>query len=454
MILLDYLRRKINPQNPLLLSYHRAMAFLAAALYGFPAKEMKVIAVTGTSGKSTTVSLLASIFEHHRAQSDNKPVGVLSSVLCKTGSRLLENDTKITSFSRFDLNRFLREMKQNGCETVIMEVTSHALAQHRLAGIPIDTAVLTNTSGDHIEYHGSFEAYLAAKAKLFELLMNDRKHRSLRSRPKISALPGDDQHYHFFETLSAERKVSFGLGPDNSIFASDIEYFPDSTKFTLHYGETRLPITLCLPGKANVLNALAAASAAYGSNIPEDTVKRGLEAVSGMPGRYESVRCREDQDFTIIVDYAHTPKALEELCSFYRPLAKGKLIIVFGATGGGRDKAKRPVMGEVVSKYCDVIIVTDDDPYEEDRWAIIEQVASGVKANVSGKPVLLKIFGRKEAIEKAISLCEKGDILLIAGKGCEKIWIVGREKIPWDDREIVCKSMFLHYRPLGCGPLP
>lgn len=442
-MLLDYLRQKINPQNPLLLWYHHAMAFFAAAIYGFPAKNMSVIAVTGTSGKSTTVSLIASIFEtwQQHNQAVLSGVGVLSSMLVKTGKRTFENDTKMTSFSRFRLNQFLREMKQSGLKTVVMEVTSHALSQHRLSGIPINAAVLTNVSGDHIEYHGGFEAYLEAKAKLFKLLYETRPHRSLR------VLPKDDPNISYFEKLPAQTKISFGLSsenlenlPENSIFASDIKYFPDSTNFILHYGSKQAAITFKLPGKTNVLNALAAASVAYGFHVPLEVVKRGLEKISSMPGRYESVRCSDDQNFSIIVDYAHTPKALEELCSFYRPLAAAKLIIVFGATGGGRDKSKRPIMGEVVSKYCDIVIVTDDDPYEEDRWEIIEQVASGVKNKREGKN-FFKILGRREAIQKALSLSEKGDILLIAGKGCEKIWIVGKEKITWDDREVVCEAL-------------
>lgn len=433
MSLFDYLRQKINPQNPLLLAYHKFMAYLVSAAYGFPAKDMRVIAVTGTSGKSTTVSMIASIFGEISPN-----LGVLSSVLVKIKDKILDNDTKITSFSRVDLNRVLRSMKKAGCDTLVLEVTSHALVQSRLAGIPIDAAVLTNLAGDHLEYHGGFENYLEAKMKLFTHLMNTRKHKSLR---KIAVLPKDEPYARAFESLAKEQKISFGLGQGAAISASEISYEPDRTRFTLHYGDTRISIRLKLPGKINLLNALAAASVAYGFGISVDIVQKGLEKIGGMPGRYESVRCDPNQNFLTIVDYAHTPKALQELCSFYRPFAKGKLIIVFGATGGGRDKSKRPLMGEVVSKYCDIVIVTDDDPYEEDRWSIIEQVASVVKNKQEGES-FFKILGRREAIKKALSLCEKNDILLITGKGCERIWIVGKEKIPWDDREVV-KQLYL-----------
>lgn len=430
---LDFLRSKIHPQNPLLLLYHRVTATVAAALYGFPAKNMRVVGVTGTSGKSTTVTLITSILEEVFPN-----IGSLSSIAIKIKDKILPNDTKMTSFSRLKLNRILAEMKRAGCDTLVIEATSHALTQSRLAGIPVETAVLTNLSGDHVEYHGGFEAYVEAKKKLFE-----RSHRSLRS---ISVLPSDEPHAKSFEAIPTSQRISYGLSEGAEISTSEISYKPDSTDFILHYGSEKISIHLSLPGKTNIFNALAAASVAYGWGIPSEAVKRGLEKVKSIPGRYESVECSPDQDFTIIVDYAHTPKALEELCAFYRPLTEGRLIIVFGATGGGRDKSKRSAMGEVVSKYCDMVIVTDDDPYEEDRWSIIEQVAAGVKKNSAFSGVLFKILGRREAITQAMKLCHKGDTLILAGKGCEKIWVVGKGKIPWDDREKACEAFKSYVR--------
>lgn len=423
---LNFFREHISPQNPFLLLFHRIVNFLIAFLYGFPAKNMKVIGVTGTKGKTTTVYFISKILE----EAGHK-VGAISSILIKIGAQETPNNEKISSFSRVRLQKILRKMKMAGCEYLVIEVTSHALAQSRIAGIPIHTAVLTNLAGDHLEYHGGFEEYRAAKMKLFS------------HHPKISVLPKDDPNVSYFEKLPADRKIYFTITQ-----ATEIHYGEDKTEFAFSYGNDFVKIQWQLLGQTNILNALAAAGVAQGFGISKDTVKSALEKISSIPGRYESIKCSPDQNFRIVVDYAHTVPSLEELCKFYRPLTRGKLIIVFGATGGGRDKARRPFMGETVAKYCDIVIVTDDDPYEENRMSIIEQIAKGIHNKKEGES-LFKIVGRREAIQKALSLCQSGDTLLLAGKGSEKIWVVGKENIPWDEGKIVCELYRSHINGLG-----
>lgn len=418
-MLLNLLRSRISHQNRLLLFYHKTLAFFAALFHGFPGRKLKIIAVTGTNGKTTTCNLIAKIFEEAGYK-----IGLATTINFKIGDKEWVNDTKQTTLGRFRMQKLLKKMLKEKCGAVVLEVTSHALNQSRITGIKIHSAVLTNITADHIEYHGSFEAYRSAKMKLFE------------NKPAVSVLPLDDPSFPLLEKSPAKKKITYSLNKGD-IHGHEFSYEPAKTSFILHY-ETphineRIQIECGLQGELNAKNALAAAAVAMAWNIELNTVKSALAKVKSMPGRYELIDA--GQPFTVVVDYAHTPDALESLCKFYRPLAQGRLIIVFGATGGGRDKAKRPKMAEAVDKYCDIVIITDDDPYSDDRWEIIEQVASGIAEKTLDKD-LFKILGRREAMEKALEFANPNDIVLIAGKGCEPIQIIDGKKIPWDDRKI------------------
>ncbi|OGJ47834.1 hypothetical protein A2344_01570 [Candidatus Peregrinibacteria bacterium RIFOXYB12_FULL_41_12] len=384
---------------------------------------MRVIAVTGTKGKTTTCSLLAQILE----KAGHK-VGVMSTVFFQVGDRKWANLTKQTTVGRFELQRLLREMVEEGCQYVIIETSSHAMLQSRLWGVNVDTAVFTNLQKDHIEYHGSFDSYKQAKGMLFDKLNRSQRKSNV---PKVFVVNNDDVASDYFLKFPADQKYTFGLR--KGIYVSrDVKSLPNGSEFKYFIPNGEAEIRFPLPGVVNVYNATAAATVAVSEHIGLPTIKKALEECSAVPGRMEPIDC--GQLFSVIVDYAHTQDSLKALIDVFKPLTKGKLILVFGATGGGRDKAKRPLMGEVADQRCDEIIITDDDPYDEDNIAIIEQIAGGIK-RVEGEK-LWKVPSRREAIRLALSMAQENDTILIAGKGAEEFQMTREGKIPHDDRQV------------------
>lgn len=424
MSFLNFIRSRISTQNPLLLFYHKFIAIVAAVFYRFPANRLKVIAITGTKGKSTVVHMIANIL-----QQAGYRVGVASTIHFQIGDKIWPNDTKQTTQGRFKLQKLLREMVNARCDFAVLEVTSHALVQSRLWGINVDTAVLTNIQSDHIEYHGGFEHYLHAKGLLFSALNRAERKGEIQ---KTAVLPSEEPHLSYFESFQYDREISYGLSK-GMVCAQDIVLASANSQFTLKVPNDAIPIQINLPGDFNIHNALAAAAAAISFGVKLSAIKKGLETQTEIPGRLEPICV--GQPFTVIVDYAHTAESLEKLLSLFRPLTKGKLFLVFGATGGGRDKSKRPEMGKIAAKYANYIVVTDDDPYIEDRMQIIEQVSEGINRKEGEN--FWRIRDRRQAIRLALSLAKEGDTVLIAGKGCEPIQIVGTEHIPWDDRKVV-----------------
>lgn len=423
MSFLNFLRSKIAPLNPLLLFYHRMLAMTAAFWYGFPANKLKVIAITGTSGKSTVVHLIASIL-----QTAGKRIGLASTIQFQIGDTILPNETKQTTLGRFALQKLLREMVRARCEFAILEVTSQALIQSRLWGVNVDCAVLTNILRDHLEYHGGFENYLHAKGLLFAAFAKAERKFGIQ---KTAVLPSEDPHRAYFEEFSVDRKILYG--PHGMVSAEDTRLYSDASRWRLKVPNNEVTVHLKLPGAFNIHNALAAAAATLAFGVNLASIQKGLQAQIEIPGRLETIRA--GQPFTVVVDYAHTPEALEKVLSLFRPLTKGKLYLVFGAPGGGRDTAKRPEMGKVASQYADFIVVTDDDPYTEDRMQIIEQVAAGVGRS-EGKN-FWKIRDRRQAIRLALSLAKEHDTVLITGKGSEPVQMIGESRISWDDRHVV-----------------
>ena len=426
--MLDFIRSLINPQNPILLLYHRVMAMVAALLCGLPARNLRVIAVTGTSGKTTTSTLIADMLKE-----SGEKVGLASGSHFRIGDKEWINDTKQTTLGRFALHRIMKKMVKAGCKYLVLEVTSHALVQSRTWGIPIDVAVLTNLTYEHMEYQGGAAASRNAKFLLFNKVRN------------AIVLNQADENFAFFDTARSPRKLYFSLNKKETpgLYAEHIEYRANGTKFAMRFPDGGdVWINMKLPSESNVENALAAAAGAYAVGADKAAIRRALDNVQGMPGRYETID--EGQNFTVIVDYAHHPVSLERLCRFYKSITRGRLIAVGGGTGGGRDKGKRPTMGSIMDDYGDLIIITDDDPYTEDRIAIIESVASGVKNKTEGKD-FWKIPDRKEAIGFAIKhLAREGDTVLIFGKGNEPVQAIASGKIPWDDREIVREFLRTH----------
>lgn len=422
--MINYFKNKIAQTNPFRLLYHKILAVLAAVYYRFPSRYLHVIGVTGTKGKTTTTNLITAILTEAGYK-----VGMTSTINFQVGTLRWSNTTKITTLGPFFLQKMLRQMVDQGCSHAILEVSSHALLQNRVWGINFDTAVFTNIGEDHLDYHGGFENYLRAKGMMFARL--NRSARKARVQ-KVSVLNVDDPNFAYFDQYLADQKYTYSL-KSGTVYATDLQLLPTGSKFVLHVPNNKIDIQFKLPGNFNVYNALAAATVALSNNINVNVIKAALEKASAIPGRFEAIEC--GQKYNIIVDYAHTVDSLASLLSLYKNLTRGKLYVVFGATGGGRDKAKRPKMGAAADKYADYIIVTDDDPYDDDEWQIIENVCAGIKREEGDR--LWKIPSRLEAIKLALTLANEGDCVIIAGKGAEEVQMIGGQVVPWDDRVVV-----------------
>jgi len=414
--------RKILPESLILWS-HKARAIAAAIFYGFPARKMKVIGVTGTNGKTTVCNLIASILEN-----SGHKIGLASTINFRIGSREWTNRSKMTTTTPFELEKLLSEMAREKCEYAIIETTSHAIKQYRNWGIRYHSVVLTNITHDHLDYHKNFAEYRDTKLKLFE------------NNPAVSVINRDDQSYVSFAKKPAGKRYFYSIEEKADITAKKIYMTNEGSNFNIVTPEGQISVSLGIPGKFNIYNALAAAGVALGEGIALDKIKEGLEKVKGVPGRMQKIE--NDRNITIIVDFAHTPDGLKNVFETVKNFAKGRIIHVGGATGR-RDKTKRPILGALAGKYADVAIVTDEDPYDEDPWKIIEEVASGVhrgeeskNKKIEGKN-FFKVLDRREAIKMALSMAEKNDVVLVTGKGAEEVMAVGDKLVPYSDKKVV-----------------
>lgn len=422
--MLDYLKKKISDTNPVRLLYHKMLAVVAAIYYRFPSRYLNVIAVTGTKGKTTTVSLINEILKEAGYK-----VGMSSTIMFQIGNLNWTNATKITTLGPFFLQKLLRRMVNEGCKYAVLEVSSHAILQNRVWGINVDTAVLTNLTGDHLDYHGGFESYLRTKGLLFSRLNRSSRKAGMQ---KVSVINKDDPNFSYFDQFLADRKYTYGTSK-GTCFATDIETSALGSRFILHIPNAESEINLNLPGEFNVYNALAAATVALANNINISVLKSALEKASAIPGRYESIDC--GQKYNIIVDYAHTAESLDSLLALYKDLTRGKLFVVFGATGGGRDKEKRSRMGKAADAHAEYIILTNDDPYEENEWKIINDIKVGIEREEGDG--LWRVPSREEAIKLALTMAREGDTVVVAGKGAEEIQMLRGGAIPWDDRKVI-----------------
>lgn len=404
-------------------AYHFVVAVAANVRYGFPARSARVIMVTGTNGKTTTVAYIAKML----IEAGHK-VGVNSTAFYSFGDGVLEpNTSNRTVNDIFEVQALLARMKQSGCDYIVMEVTSMALVQHRVWGVPCDVAVMTNLTQDHLDYHKTMERYAEAKGILFA------------RRPKLIVLNRDDGWYDFYNKYeAAERKVTYGTAPDATVRIAEADLGSRGSDVTLKVeGEHTLAFRTNLPGKFNVYNAAAAATVGYYLHLEPEQIAKGLASLASVPGRME--RIDEGQRFEVVIDYAHTPDALQNLLDTLRHLTKGKLWVVFGATGD-RDRGKRPIMGEIAGKLADRIILTDDEPYYEDpatiRAAVLEGIVQG-----GGETKTTEIADRKEAIIKAVSEARPRDIVVVTGMGHEQFRIVKGERQPWSDAAIAREAL-------------
>ena len=404
-------------------SYRKGRVRVVRTRYRNPAKSLRVIGVTGTNGKTTTLNYLNEILK----EAGCKTAMFTTAVIEVAGERRI-NDLNATVPTTDQITRFFRDAKRARVDYTLLEVTSHALDQHKLDGVPIHMAIMTNLTQDHLDYHKTMEAYAAAKAKLFQ------------GEPEFIVLNRDDEWFDYYNQFEpAAQKITYGKHEDAEAKIEYTKLYRKGSEATLVIDhQTKLDLATALPGEFNVSNMVAAASAAYLLGVRVNDIIEGTANLEGVPGRFE--RVPTGKEFDVIVDYAHTPDALEKFLSAAKEITKNRVILVFGATGD-RDKGKRPIMGEIAAKLADRIILTDEESYNENPDKIREQVMQGIEKVTKGSAKATEIADRREAIQKALSVAKKGDVVLITGMGHEQFRIVNGKRIPWNDAQVVTELL-------------
>ncbi|MGI8589193.1 MAG: UDP-N-acetylmuramoyl-L-alanyl-D-glutamate--2,6-diaminopimelate ligase [Chloroflexia bacterium] len=402
-----------------------AFALLSAAFYGFPSRQMTVIGVTGTDGKTTTSTLVHSILTAAGVRA-----GLITTISALIGEEALDTGFHVTTPEAFDLQGYLSQMLAAGCTAAVVETTSHGLDQARVAYLDYDVAVVTNVTHEHLDWHGSWEAYMAAKARLFDALSTSARKPGVA---KTAVLNRDDRSYSTLKDKPADAVMTYSLagGEGVTCTASDIHIAREGTRFLLHAPDDVVPVQLRLLGRYNVANALAAACAGLALGLGLTEIAAGLGAVQRIKGRMEWVH---SGDFDVVVDFAHTPNALHETLDLARELVPpgGRVIAVLGSAGL-RDVAKRRLMGEVACD-ADLAVITAEDPRTEDVNAIIAEIASGLEAHgrQEGRD-FIRVPDRAEAIATAIRLARPGDLIVTCGKAHEQSMCYGAVETPWDE---------------------
>lgn len=444
--MLKSLLRSLIPE-PLIGAYHYVLALLAAFLYGHPSEKLIVVGVTGTNGKSTTVQFIGRLLE-----SSGQRVGWTTTASFKVADREWVNDKKMTMLGRFLTQKLLREMVEAGCRYAVIETSSQGIVQSRHIGINYDVVAFTNLTPEHIEAHGGVENYKAAKGELF-----DRLHRLARKKiddqeiEKAIIVNLDDPHAEYFLSFGADRyggcswrgahqELQTRLNK-TPVLAVDVAFGGTCTTFSWD-GE---PIHLKPIGRFYLENALVATAVLSILGMDHEVIRRGVEELDAVPGRLEKID--EGQPFTVIVDYAYEPAALGAVYEAMELIQHKRIIHIVGSAGGGRDVARRKTLGEMAAQQDDIVIVTNEDPYDEDPMQIVNDVADAAGSNGKMDGVdLYRILDRQEAIDFAVKIAEPGDLVLITGKGSEPVMAVANgKKIPWDDREAVRRALNKRY---------
>ena len=400
----------------------RALALLAAEETGHPSRELVMIGVTGTNGKTTTTNLIAAELEAR-----GERVGVIGTVGYRFGDQT--EPAPHTTPEAPDLARLLRRFRDRGATAVAMEVSSHALALDRTYGVAFDAGVFTNLTQDHLDFHGTMEAYRDAKARLFRV-----ETRGDSSKRFTGAVNTDDPEGRWIREHGDPPMLGFGLEPGAEVTAEEIRWERSGTRLRIRSPQGSPSVALRLRGAFNVMNALAAFAAGLAVGIPVTAITAGLESVASVPGRLEPVEA--GQPFMVLVDYAHTPDALLRALDAVRATGPRRLLCVFGC-GGDRDRGKRPLMGAVAAEHADEVFLTSDNPRGEDPRAILAEIEAGVR----GAAHVHTIVDRTEAIDAAVRASAEGDALLIAGKGHETYQILGTRTIPYDDRKVAREAL-------------
>ena len=384
---------------------HKAEAAYFATRNGFPARGLKVIGVTGTNGKTTTCFII-----HKMLVDSGFSTGLMTTVAYGVDNNIKPQIEHMTTVSVPTLNKRIVDMKAQGAKYLVMEVTSHALAQHRVWGVPFDIAVMTNVTHEHLDYHGTFERYLRAKRKLFKLTNANR--RGMR----VGVINADDPSCELFAD-DIETPLTYGL-KGGDIRATKVKLSPSGSSYVAKVDSDEYKIRCHLPGSFNVSNSLAAVAVGRKLGLTKDQIQKGIAALRAVEGRME--RIDEGQDFDVIVDYAHTPDSFQQLFADLKPIVRGRLIAMFGSAGR-RDEAKRAAQGKIAGKYADLVVITEEDDRDMDGQKIMEQIAEGaIKSGKKRDEDLFLVHDRAEAIAFAFKRAKKGDTVILLGKGHEK----------------------------------
>jgi UDP-N-acetylmuramoyl-L-alanyl-D-glutamate--2,6-diaminopimelate ligase len=408
----------------------RALAVAAAAFFGWPARHLSVIGVTGTDGKSSLCHLMA-----HVLTSVGERVGMMSTLENRAAGHPLPDSGRFTTPEAPEVQSMLAQMVDTGCRTAVVEATSHGLALHRLDGCDFDLAVMTNVGSDHMDFHRSREEYLAAKGLLFQMLDTARD----KGVAKTAVLNADDSAHRQFSSLTKARIATYGLDPSADVVAADLLPQGWGVRFLLRTETGDAVVRLGRPGDFNVANALAVAAVGLSLGLELPSIVRGLESWPGAPGRME--RVDEGQPFSVVVDFAHAPEALRRILAELRKISRGRTIVVFGCIGE-RDRGRRNAMGRVAAELADYTFVTDDNPYTEDREAIIAEIVRGLREVGRKKGHdFAAVPDRREAIAQALAMAADDDVVLLAGKGHEHEVHLAGGSYECDDREVARRAL-------------
>jgi UDP-N-acetylmuramoyl-L-alanyl-D-glutamate--2,6-diaminopimelate ligase len=412
-------------------SVRSALGPLAARVYGDPSRALTLVGITGTNGKTTTAYLVEGILE-----AAGRRAGMVGTIQYRCGTVVFEGERTTPEAS--DLQALLARMRDLGAEAVAMEVSSHALALGRAEGCAFDVGVFTNLTQDHLDFHGTLEAYFAAKATLFRKLGEGGKP------APTAVVNADDPWAPRLPVPAGVRRITFGLGAGADLRPEGITSSLEGIRGRFRTPAGTIPVASALPGQHNVANLLAATGAALACGVSAEAVARGIAAVRAVPGRFEKVEM--GQPFGVVVDYAHTPDALERTLRTARELARGRVLVVFGC-GGDRDRTKRPLMGAAAARLADLAILTSDNPRSERPEAILAEIEAGAQKAVDGPGRYVTIIERREAIAHALGLARPSDLVVLAGKGHETYQIMGSRTLPFDDRVVAREAL----QALGFG---
>jgi UDP-N-acetylmuramoyl-L-alanyl-D-glutamate--2,6-diaminopimelate ligase len=412
------------------------LPYLAAAFYGFPGRNLTVIGVTGTDGKTTTTNLIHAILQAAGYKS-----GMISTINAVIGDQVMDTGFHVTTPDAPDVQRYLAQMVNAGLTHVVLEVTSHGLGQYRADACEFDVAVVTNITHEHLDYHGTYESYRLAKARLFAGLGSTvpKSH----GNPRTAVLNRDDSSFEYLSQVSAGSILSYGFSSDADIRPEGIQYRDDGLSFEIIGKDKKITCRCALMGAFNISNCLAAISATvFTLGVSPQAAQVGIASLKGIPGRMEMIRL--GQDFTAIVDFAHTPNALTVALETARQITHGRVIAVFGSAGL-RDRQKRRMMAEISLELADLTVLTAEDPRTELLEDILAEMAAGAmrKGGVEGE-TFWRISDRGEAIRFAISLARPGDVILACGKGHEQSMCFGEIEYPWDDRTAMRAALSEH----------